>query len=61
MEKENMESVQTTRRKMLKETGKKAAFILPVIVSFRISKLHAQASSKPQSLPEPPDPPIPVD
>ena len=55
MEKNEMEPVKTTRRELLKKTGKTVAFVLPLIVSFNISDLKAHAS-----LPAPPAPPPPL-
>ncbi|MHB9029074.1 MAG: hypothetical protein ACYC9O_09910 [Candidatus Latescibacterota bacterium] len=57
MEKEKAVSEDTTRREVLKKTGKTVAFAMPVIMSFKVNELKAKASGSVGGLPEPPEHP----
>ena len=42
--KESKKSVSGSRRKMLKKVGIASAFVVPTLVTFKVSELHATQS-----------------
>ncbi|MDP2983173.1 MAG: hypothetical protein Q8O92_07580 [Candidatus Latescibacter sp.] len=47
MENKNQEVKNTSRRKLLKKAGKAAVFVVPAILTFKVTDLHATASGAP--------------
>ena len=47
MEEEKQRIKDTSRRKLLKKAGKAAVFVVPTILTFKVTNLHAQASTQP--------------
>ncbi|MFA6472942.1 MAG: hypothetical protein WCU00_12975 [Candidatus Latescibacterota bacterium] len=47
MKKDKREVKNTSRRKLLKKAARAAVFVVPTVLTFKVTDLHAQASSTP--------------